>query len=92
MSVPRHQSFCSKCTCYTISSPRKRDLGGQPQSTSQSDAPLTEELEDKEYQLISCTEEVEDESTIEEEERLEGLVDHEMEVNELKEEGNLLLC
>jgi hypothetical protein len=51
-----------------------------------SSASLPAEFEDKEY-LASCSEEMEDESTIEEEERLEGLVDHEVEVNALKEEG-----
>lgn len=47
-----------------------------------------EESEDREYQLVSGEEEMEDESTIEEEERLEGgSVDHDVEVNALKEEG-----
>lgn len=68
-------------------SPRKKDVGGNSESKSESGVP---ELEDKEFQLASCVEEMEDETTIEEEERLEGLVDHEVEVNALKEEGKLL--
>lgn len=72
------------CAMY---SPRKRDASKQSQSQSKGGATLPEESEDKEYQLASCAEEMEDESTIEEEERLAGVVDHEGEVNALKEEG-----
>ena len=75
---------------YTwIWSPRKRDTSrqsdgkGEPESAT----PTLDDVGDKEYLLAWNAEEMEDETTIEEEEKLEGLIDHDTEVNELKEEG-----
>lgn len=67
-------------------SPRKKD--GQTQvGEVASDISATEGSEDKEYQLSSNNEEMEDESTIEEQEKLEGEVNHAEEVDTLLQEG-----
>lgn len=70
-------------------SPRKKD--GQTQvgevASDISVTATTEGSEDKEYQLSSNNEEMEDESTIEEQEKLEGEVNHAEEVDTLLQEG-----
>lgn len=63
-------------------------MGNQFQSNEacETDEPsLKKAMADKDYQL---SEDLEDETTIEEQERLEGEVDHEVEVKNLMEEGS----
>ena len=70
--------------CVFMISPRKRST--RVQSGKGQSKPIPDFV-DEEYQLASSDEEVEDESTIEEEEELAGAVDHDLEVNALMEEG-----